>query len=63
MQAPGQLLKHYSPFLPCFYCDDLEKLKLYTNPKIALMSFNKEYEKFKESYKYYFDATNYEISE
>ena len=44
MESPGQLLKHYSPYLPCYFCSDLSELNSKETPfkakDIDLMAFD-----------------------
>ncbi len=64
MEAPGQLLKHYSPYLPCYYCSDLEGLSKQKGPfelkDIALMAFDKGNEELKNRVKYCLEVDKFE---
>lgn len=52
MEAPGQLLKHYAPYLPCYFYSGkpaalfLEKKggKEYRADEVAFISFSTEYQ-------------------
>jgi hypothetical protein len=63
MQAPGQLLKHYAPYLPCYYLLNQSVSEEYENPSnqhrfalrnAAFISFDSKFDEFEKSCKYYF---------
>ena len=66
MQAPGQLLKHYAPYLPCYFFSGNKIGKQFTTKSeqkhinsedVAFISFNKQlYSPYKDSVKHYFEA-------
>ena len=66
MEAPGQLLKHYAPYLPCyFFCGSQisETLRTKESGKeikmsgSAFISFSKKiYSEYEKHFKYYFEV-------
>lgn len=66
MEAPGQALKHYAPYLPCYYFsgaktgDSFYSISSKTTQNMneaAFISFNKDkFSTFREHCKYYFEV-------
>ena len=56
MEAPGQLLKHYSPYLPCYYCTDPSTIQKLKDKKIALISFSPDFDEVKNDVDYYLES-------
>lgn len=68
MEAPGQLLKHYAPYLPCYTVEleDLvksekseieqtEESQRISFCKATLISFSEDFKKFSPKFKYFLE--------
>ena len=70
MEAPGQLLKHYAPYLPCYFTEPMDVRKSERNEvndnefsqqvipfsESAMISFSEELKEVKKKFKYYLDV-------
>lgn len=62
MEAPGQLLKHYSPNLPCYYVKEISEKVISLQDEniplssIAMISFSEKFSQYSEKFKYFFEV-------
>ena len=67
MEAPGQLLKHYAPYLPCYfttntkfdeceYITHLDEGHQINLKETAMISFSQQFSHLSKKLKYYFEA-------